>query len=228
MTARWLHAARWWALDYAYAVDRQAHAVFSGADASTMLTGHRAPLVVIPGVYESWKFLLPLVTEAHERGHPIHVVESLDLNVRPVIEAAGHVSAYLDENDLRGAIILAHSKGGLIGKYVMMQPDAMRRVQAMVAVATPFGGSAYARLMLAPSLRIFSPEDSTIRALASDQEVNSHIVSIYGEFDPHIPSGCELAGAKNVQLDTGGHFRILGHPRILAELDELAEGGARP
>ena len=179
--------------------------------------------MVIPGIYESWKFMLPLVIQAHERGHPIHVVDPLGPNLRPVVESAAHVTSYLENNNLSGVIILAHSKGGLIGKHVMIQPEGKQRVRAMVAVATPFGGSDYARFMLAPSLRIFSPEDATIRALEAEAEVNSRIVSIYGAFDPHIPSGSELAGAKNVRLDTGGHFRILEHPRILAELDLLAQ-----
>lgn len=32
-----------------------------------------------------------------------------------------------------------------------------------------------------------------------------------------------LPGAKNVELDTGGHFRILAHPRVMAEVAALAE-----
>jgi len=219
----WLRAAGWWASDYAYAVTRQARAVVATTTPLTMRSGERAPVLVIPGIYESWKFLLPLVAQAHERGHPIHVVEPLGPNVRPVIESAEHVAEYLERNDLSGVLFLAHSKGGLIGKHVMIQPEGQRRVHGMVAVATPFKGSDYARFMIAPSLRIFSPEDATIRALEAEAAVNARIVSIYGSFDPHIPSGSELAGAKNVRLDTGGHFRILEHPRILAELELLAE-----
>ncbi len=59
-------------------------------------------------------------------------------------------------------------------------------------------------------------------SLARQIAVNKRIVSVFGEFDPHIPEGSELPGAKNVRLDTGGHFRILAHPRVLAELAVLA------
>lgn len=219
----WLRAAAWWTSDYAYAVNRQARAAVAKDDASVLQSGDRAPLVVIPGVYEPWKFLLPLIARAHERGYPIHVVESLNFNLQPVVDSAAHVAEYLESHDLKEAIILAHSKGGLIGKYVMTQPIGQRRVRGMLAVATPFGGSVYARFVLAPTLRIFSPEDATIVALASEEDVNARIVSVYGAFDPHIPAGSELAGAKNVELDTGGHFRILNDPRVLEELDKLAE-----
>jgi hypothetical protein len=58
--------------------------------------------------------------------------------------------------------------------------------------------------------------------LASDLTANARIVSIFGLFDPHVPEGSELPGAKNVRLETGGHFRILAHPRVLAEVAVLA------
>ena len=222
MAKNWLRAAGWWTSDYFYAVNRQARAALSRTGPETLRDGDRAPLVVIPGVYEPWRFLLPLVADAHERGYPVHVVESLQFNLQPVVDSAAHVADYLEQHDLTDAIILAHSKGGLIGKYVMTQPAGQQRVRAMLAVATPFGGSVYARFILAPTQRIFSPEDATIVALASEEEVNARIVSVFGAFDPHIPAGSELAGAKNVQLDTGGHFRILNDPRVLDELDALA------
>jgi pimeloyl-ACP methyl ester carboxylesterase len=221
----WLLAAGWWASDYVYAVNRQVATAFTRTSPSTLRTGERTPVVVIPGVYESWKFLAPLIAQAHERGHPVHVVESLRFNLQPVVESADHVAAYLEAHDLHDAIILAHSKGGLIGKYVMTRREGVERVRAMLAVATPFGGSVYARFVLAPTLRIFSPEDLTIRELASEADVNSRIVSVYGAFDPHIPAGSELSGAKNVQLSTGGHFRILRDPQILAELAALDDSG---
>lgn len=229
MTSNWLVKAAWWASDYTYAVNRQARGLFSTTAPESMSTGELSPLVVIPGVYESWKFLLPLLTQAHERGHPIHVIPPLQLNLRPVVDAAAQVTTFLEQHDLSEVVILAHSKGGLIGKHVMIQPEGMNRVKGMVAVAAPFGGSSYAKFMVTPKLRLFSPHDATIRALALEEEANSRIVSIYGSFDPHIPAGSELAGAKNVELSTGGHFRILAHPQILVELTHFTPShGMRP
>src|SRR3546814_13720882 len=85
---------------------------------------------------------------------------------------ADRVDAYLQQHDLRDVILVAHSKGGLIGKQVMVGPGGTR-VRGMVAVATPFGGSRYARMMLAPSLRSFSPRDRTILSLARQEHVNA-------------------------------------------------------
>jgi len=218
-----LRILRWWAADYAYAAYWQLRGAVSRTDPDTFHSGHRAPIVVIPGIWESWRFLQPLITSMHERGHPVHVVRLLNLNNRPVVEAARHVDAYIGEHALQGVTLVAHSKGGLIGKYVMIHGDSATRIRSMLAVAGPFQGSLYARFMPLASLRIFSPKNAVITALALDELVNSRIVSVFGQFDPHIPSGSTLTGAKNVELDTGGHFRILAHPRVLAELALLTE-----
>jgi len=214
-------AAAWWVRDYAYAGAWQTRALFNRTDPGSFLSGERTPVVVLPGIFETWKFLQPLVAAIHDRGHPVHVTGALHRNERPVVEAAEQVTSYLADRDLRDVIVVAHSKGGLIGKQVMIGPSA-DRVRSMLAVATPFGGSRYARLMPSPTLRIFSPADATIVALGREAAVNSRIVSVYGRFDPHIPEGSELPGAKNVKLETGGHFRILAHPRVLAEFSLLA------
>jgi hypothetical protein len=91
----------------------------------------------------------------------------------------------------------------------MMQPDAGARVRSMATVCTPFLGSRYARFMLLPSLRAFSPTHPITGQLAREVAVNARITSIFGQFDPHIPEGSELEGATNISLDIGGHFRIL-------------------
>ena len=212
----------WWAADYAYAAVWQVRALFNRTDPETFHSGDRAPIVVVPGIWETWKFLQPLITTMHDQGHPVHIVQLLRHNGRPVVDAARHVDAYLEEHDLRDAILVAHSKGGLIGKFVMVHGASAARVRSMLAVAAPFSGSRYARWLPVASLRIFSPRDAVIVALGREEAVNSRIVSIFGRFDPHIPGGSWLSGAKNVELDAGGHFRVLAHPRVIAELALLS------
>lgn len=216
-----LRRVGWWARDYIYAGIWQARAFFNRTDAARFRTGAGTPIVVIPGVYESWKFVQPLVEQLHAHGHPVHVVEQLRHNRRPVAEMAERVEAHLEAHALSDVVIVAHSKGGLVGKQVMIGASGPR-VRGMVAIATPFGGSRYAQLMWLPTLRIFAPRNATIVALGLESAANSAIVSIYSEFDPHIPERSELVGATNIMLDTGGHFRILADPRVLAEVLTLA------
>jgi pimeloyl-ACP methyl ester carboxylesterase len=204
-------AARWWVQDYLYALGRQLGSAGSRTSPDDFLSGAGRPVVVIPGIYEDWRFMLPLVKSLHAAGHPVHVVTLLNRNRRAVPRAAELIAAYIRATELDDAMIVAHSKGGLIGKYVMMSLDPEVRIRGMVAVCSPFSGSRYAALMLLPSLRALSPRNAVTLQLSREERVNERITSLYGLFDPHIPEGSVLPGARNIQLDTGGHFRILGH-----------------
>ncbi|MEF2977239.1 esterase/lipase family protein [Subtercola sp. YIM 133946] len=206
--------ARWWAADYVYAVYWQVRSL-GRSHAGRYQTGHLNPVVVIPGIWETWAFMRPLVERVHAAGHPVFVLTSLGYNSRPVAASAEVVSRFIASNELRDALIVAHSKGGLIGKYAMARLDDSRLISGMVAICTPFSGSRYAPFLLLPALRAFSPRDKTTVMLAQNLAVNSRIVSVYPEFDPHIPGSSELPGARNIQLPTGGHFRILAQPQTL-------------
>ncbi|MCJ1688702.1 triacylglycerol lipase [Rathayibacter sp. VKM Ac-2927] len=220
--------AVWWIRDYAYAVAWQVRAFVSRRAPDDYLDGTERPIVVLPGIWETWAFLRPIIDPLHRRGHPMHVLTSLGWNGRPVARTAEDVAAYLAEHDLCDVVIVAHSKGGLIGKYVMTELDPDGRVDRMVAVATPFGGSRYAPYLLLKSLRSFSPRDATTLLLSSQAGANARITSVFGLFDPHIPEGSMLEGAVNVRMETGGHFRILSDPETLAAVVAAVDAPTRP
>ena len=215
-----------WLLDYAYVGWWQARGVLHPADPSAYLVDDatRAPVVLLPGVYERWQFLRPVADLLSDLGHPVHVVTALRWNTAPVAESAAVVAAYLREQNLRDVLVVAHSKGGLIGKYAMLHEDPDGRIARMIAIATPFAGSVYARLFLLPTVRAFSPRDRTLRSLAEQLEVNARITSVWGAFDPHIPGGSRLEGATNVPLRTSGHFRIIGQQELLDAVGRAAAG----
>ena len=131
--------ALWWAEDYLYAGWRQLRSAFSRRRAGAFASGHRSPILVVPGVYEPWRFMLPLIRELHELGHPVHVIEPLRNNRIPVQSGARLVHDYIAARELRDVVIVAHSKGGLIAKRVLLGEQA-RRVRRVVTVATPFSG----------------------------------------------------------------------------------------
>lgn len=210
-----------WVLDYRYALVHQAEAVLDRTDPARYRDGGgKRPIVLLPGIWETWHFLKPLIEHLHAAGHPVHVLADLGWNGGTVEAAAALTVAHLREHDLGEAVIVAHSKGGLIGKAAMLDAADGRRIAAMVAISTPFSGSIYARYAPLRSLRAFSPRDPTTLRLAANREANARITSVWAEFDPHIPGGSELPGATNVRVPTGGHFRILADPRTLHALDE--------
>ncbi|MFB0833442.1 esterase/lipase family protein [Arthrobacter halodurans] len=222
-----LRRGRAWCLDYLYVAHWQVHAFLFPAAHHHFLAGTKpgaAPVVLIPGVYETWQFLRPIAERLHNSGHPVHVIEGLGHNQGTVPAMARVMARYLEENDLRGVVIVAHSKGGLIGKYVMSASDRAWRVSRMTAINTPFSGSFFARFAPLRSVRDFSPGDAELLKLARNPKANHRIVSLYSVFDPHIPGGSYLEGAVNIELPTMGHFRPVGDPRLLATVERWVAG----
>jgi hypothetical protein len=194
--------------------------------------GTRRPVVILPGIYESWHFLRPIAERLSADGHPVHVIPTLGLNRAPIPATAARVWRELVRLDLRGVAIVAHSKGGIVGKHLMAVEDRGAlggsderegRIDRLIAIASPFSGSAMARLAPNPALRAFLATDPVISRLAADLAVNSRITSIYPSFDPHIPDGSSLAGAENIEVPVVGHFRILLQPEVIEAVRRAVE-----
>ena len=84
-----LQSAGWWVRDYLYAAGRQLLSAVSRTSPDDFLGGTGRPVVVIPGVYEDWRFMLPLVRRLHQEGHPVHVLTLLRRNGLAVPEGSG-------------------------------------------------------------------------------------------------------------------------------------------
>jgi alpha-beta hydrolase superfamily lysophospholipase len=187
--------------------------------------GTRRAVVILPGVYETWHFLRPIADELNRRGHPVHVVQAMGHNRDAIPATSALVARELAARDLRDVALVAHSKGGLIGKHLLAHDDPEGRIDRLVAVATPFAGSRLARYAVGSTLRAFLPGDPVIRGLAGERAVNARITSIYPRFDPNIPEGSRLEGATNVEVPLWGHFRILIAPEALAAVVAAVERG---
>lgn len=254
-----LKRALWWTTDYIYAARRQLAIL-----GLPWAVGRRRPtpprwrtgtdglpeVVLLPGVYEHWTFLKPLGDSLAAAGHRVRVVHGLGVNRRAIAETADRLTRVLADlpSAPAGRVLVAHSKGGLIGKHVLVTtgaataaaaeasvggdpavaaaaaaPDAGRPplgLLGLVAVATPFGGARRARLFFVPSIRAFLPGNETIVMLGRETSVNGRIVSVFGPYDPHIPEGSALDGATNVVVPAPGHFRVLASPRTHAAVLE--------
>jgi triacylglycerol lipase len=212
------------AIDYYWAY-RLRFSALRRRDPELLLPGLKRPVVLLPGVYETWHFLETLGIRLNQIGHPVHVVPSFGRNLRPIAEMAELAGDYIEEHDLTNVAIVAHSKGGLIGKTLMLADDRGPRIATMVAINAPFGGSDYAHLIPIRTLREFVPTHETIVTLAGNAAVNRRITSIYSSWGPIIPNGSVLEGATNIEIPASGHFRILDRPDVLAAVESAISVG---
>mgnify|MGYP000394969758 CR=1 FL=1 len=210
--------------DYGFVARSRWRSIRIGSTPPDPGTGLAAPVLLIPGVFETWHYLEAIGDRLTAEGHPVHFIERLGLNRHPIEETAALVREHLEELDLRDVVIVGHSKGGLIGKQLMTVEDRDERISRLIAINTPFPGAPLARYAVS-AWREFAPDRPVIRSLAQATEVNGRIVSIFSAFDQYIPGSSRLEGATNVKLPLVGHFRVLEDPLVL---DEVARWAAEP
>ncbi|NEM89806.1 esterase/lipase family protein [Galbitalea soli] len=190
--------------------------------AESFRSGPGSPVLLLPGVYETWHFLRPAARRLHRLGHPIHVVPGFRRNTGSIPEMAALAERYLEQHDLRDVLLVAHSKGGLIGKHLMVVDDRAGRIRGMITINTPFAGSVYSRYAPSAALRAFIPTAPTLAMLQASVDANARIVSLSAQWDPLIPGGGQLPGATNVRLPMAGHFLPLVDSRVLACIERVA------
>jgi triacylglycerol lipase len=205
--------------DRLYQIRAQARNLVGRKPSPRYERGDLAPVLLLPGVYETWQFLRPVADRLNALGHPIHTLRELGYNRLTIVASAELAQRYLDEKNLSGVIIVAHSKGGLIAKHMMVTDDRAGRIDCLIAINSPFGGSTLANFAPVRTLRAFSPRDKTVMTLGANLAANARITSIYSRLDPLIPGGSELDGAKNVRLSVVGHFRPLASPALFVAVE---------
>lgn len=213
-------ALGWMARDYTYAGWRQLAVFGAGREPAAWRTGdlEKPQVVLLPGVYEHWSFLRRLGDALNADGHRVVVVHGMRANRKPIAETAARVARALARvaPPPAGRVIVAHSKGGLIGKHLLIDDEGEQLgIRGVVAICTPFAGARRSRLFADPSIRALLPSDETIVMLGNAASVNGRIVSVFGTFDPHVPDGSALEGAVNVRVPVPGHFRVLDAPETL-------------
>lgn len=209
-----------WIKDYLHLV--QGHwRMFKFKEPPKHYLGHvvkgKAPLILVPGIHSTWPFLKPIADKLSRSGHPVYILPRLGNNTFQISVSAKIVRDLIEEKGLKNTILIAHSKGGLIGKKVLIAHNRDNRVKKLIAIATPFGGSEIVKHLPLKHLKELHPKNKTLLNLQKHVKVNSKIVSIYGLWDNHVwpTESCHLIGAKNIKVNILGHHKILSSGKVL-------------
>lgn len=183
------------------------------------------PVILIPGNSNKWGFLKKLSDAISHLGHPVYVVEKLGSNLFDIPTSAKIVREIIDKNNLENVILLGHSKGGVVGKYILIHENKDNKISRLIAISAPFSGTNIVNNLPYKSFRELSPKSKIIQEINSNSEVNSKIVSIMPEFDNHVWSdkGSNLSGATNITVPTKGHHKIVFDKHVIKKIIELIE-----
>ncbi|WP_312348433.1 hypothetical protein [Actinomyces sp.] len=170
----------------------------------------------LPGIWEDWRHFHVWAQELHDAGWDVHLLESLGDMTAPVPDLAGLVAEHLHFHDLHDVVLFAHSKGGLVGKAVMLGPEG-DRVRGLIACATPFNGAPITQLLPTSELSELSPHSPTIAELSAEREVDSRIIQVEAEWDQSVPPS-PLPGVRHITLPITGHSAMLSSPEVARTL----------
>lgn len=183
----------------------------------------KSPVILIPGISNKWGFLKHLGDSISQKGHPVYVASGLQFNFLDIPTSAKIVRQIIDGNNLKEAIIVGHSKGGLIGKYLLIHENKDNKIKKVIAIGAPFSGSWLAKTSLRKSFKELMPESKILQELNSNTQVNSKIISIMPTFDNHVwhKKGSHLEGATNITVPTKGHHKIVFDKDVIRKIIEL-------
>lgn len=185
----------------------------------------KIPVILIPGISNKWGFMKHLGDSISIKGHPVHIARGLRFNLLDIPTSAKIVREIIDKNNLKNVVIIGHSKGGLIGKYLLINENKDKKIKGLIAIAAPFYGSLLAKTSPRQSFKELIPESKILKELNLNKEVNSQIISIMPEFDNHVwhEKGSRLEGAINITVPIKGHHKIIFDKAVIKKIIELIE-----
>lgn len=178
----------------------------------------KSPVILLAGMSLRWQFLRHLGIRISLEGHAVYVVPGLGRNFLSVAASAQLIRKLIEKNDLRDVVIVAHSKGGIVGKYLLIHHNKDKRIKRLIAIAPPFYGSTWARLHKHPVLQELLPGSQFLQELNEHTEVNKRIEVILSEHDNVIvPHTTYLVGGHTVVVKGHGHHHVI----FLEEVEDI-------
>lgn len=179
------------------------------------------PIIIIPGYLLRWGFMKSIADKISRLGHPVYVLPHLGNNLKDISSSAKIVKELIEENNLKNIIIVAHSKGGLIGKYLMIHFDGNNRIAGLITIGTPHMGSNLANYFKFVKSNEFHPEHELIQELSKYSEVNKKIITISPSFDNivlHEKKGTLDGALENIHVAVSGHHRAVFDKEVKAKV----------
>ncbi|MCZ2848422.1 esterase/lipase family protein [Modestobacter sp. VKM Ac-2978] len=147
--------------------------------------------------------------------------EALGQHIEEVCRATGHDRVH----------VVGHSLGGLVARYLVQRLGGDARVESLVTLGTPHGGSRWAHVLPTRLVRQLRPGSDLFQELAAPApQCRTRVTAVYSDLDqmvvPSSAGRCEHPDlrARNVLVPGVGHMSLPIHRGVVDEVAATLAG----
>jgi hypothetical protein len=195
----------------------------------------RTPVVLVHGLVDNRSIFAVMRRSLRRRGFA-HVGSwnysplSSDI-ARCAADLGAHIERVCEQTGHERVHIVGHSLGGLIARYYVQRQGGDRRVESLVTLGTPHGGSVLAHVVPTPLIRQLRPGSPVLEELAEPvPDCRTRMTAIYSNLDqvvlPTNSGRCEHPDlqARNVLFRGVGHMSLPIHRAVVDEVAATLAG----
>jgi hypothetical protein len=196
----------------------------------------RTPVLLVHGLVDNRSIFAVMRRSLRRRGFASVCSWNYSPLLRDVAKAAAdlgeHIERICAQTGHDRVHVVGHSLGGLIARYHVQRQGGDSRVDSLVTLGTPHGGSVLAHALPTPLVRQLRPGSTVLRELAEPVDrCDTRITAVYSDLDqlvlPTSAGRCDHPGlgARNVLVRGVGHMSLPIHRGVLDEVALTLAGG---
>jgi hypothetical protein len=189
----------------------------------------RTPVLLVHGLVDNRSIFAVMRRSLRRRGFASVCSWNYSPLLRDLARGAQDLGAHIEricaQTGHDRVHVVGHSLGGLIARYYVQRLGGDRRVDSLVTLGTPHGGSLLAHALPTPLIRQLRPGSPLLRELAEPVErCDTRITAVYSDLDqlvlPTSAGRCDHPdlAARNVPVRGVGHMSLPIHRGILDEV----------
>jgi pimeloyl-ACP methyl ester carboxylesterase len=199
----------------------------------------RVPVLLVHGFIDNHSIFTVMRRSLRRRGFA-HVCSwnyspFLTDVARGAADLGEHLERLCEQTGHERVHVVGHSLGGLLARYHVQRQGGDRRVESLMTLGTPHGGSLLAHLLPTPLVRQLRPGSPVLQELAEPAPgVRTPLTAVYSDLDqvvlPTSAGRCDHPDlqVRNVLVRGVGHMSLPFHRTVVDEVAASLAGLRRP
>jgi pimeloyl-ACP methyl ester carboxylesterase len=184
--------------------------------------GPKLPVLFIHGIFHNRSTFAWLKQRLYSKGFRQFKEVNLLTSIHPIPRLAEQVARetrlLIKKYNVPQVDIIAHSMGGVIGRYFVQLLGGDGLVRNLITLGTPHRGTEWSRYSIIPHIRELTPQSRTLELLNDcPPPKHTRAIAVSGDLDIVIrPKDCTWwDGVRNIHLSRVGHAGLLFSTRVL-------------